>query len=402
MSRDGEVLAVTDGVTYVDVGLTPGSYVYEVVAIDADGNRSEPTSVEVSTVSGTAAAGTPVDGGEVDGQDGGETGGTATPVGGSILDLARGTDEDGDGTFTGGVEGFDVLLGAVGADPELADLLDDETAELTVFAPTDEAFANVDPAAPGTDGPGELLRYHVVSGTVLDTMALDAGTTFPLTLETVQGGTLDIVDVGDGSLAVVDAAGNEVALGESLSASNGVVYAVDAVLTASTEPDGGDEDGGGRDEGAAARGTLLDALAGTTGPDATGEPPSALVQLLGSYPDLVALLGDEAARLTVLAPSDEALAALDLGGLDVDAVRDVLAYHVVTGTVLDEATLGAAAFPLTLTTAQGGTLRIVDAGDGGLAVIDAAGATVALGALAGSGSNGVAYVIDTVLTPPVL
>ena len=256
---------------------------------------------------------------------------------------------------------------------------------------------------------------------MLDTMALGAGTTFPLTLETVQGGTLDVVDVGDGSLAVVDAAGNAVALGESLSASNGVVYAVDTVLTAPTSDGSADptvSDTPRRSpmaatktgtavvtRGAAVQGTLLDALAGT-GPDAADGPPSALVQLLGGYPDLVALLGDETARLTVLAPSDEALAALDLGGLDVDAVRDVLAYHVVTGTVLDEATLalGAAAFPLTLTTAQGGTLQIVDGGDGGdggVAVVDASGATVALGTLVASTSNGVAYAIDTVLTPPV-
>ena len=39
VSRDGEVLATTDGVSYVDTGLAPGDHVYEVVAIDRQGGR---------------------------------------------------------------------------------------------------------------------------------------------------------------------------------------------------------------------------------------------------------------------------------------------------------------------------------------------------------------------------
>ena len=55
MTRNGSVVATTDGISYYQNDLTPGTtYTYQVVAIDRDGNRSMPASIMLNTQGGTS------------------------------------------------------------------------------------------------------------------------------------------------------------------------------------------------------------------------------------------------------------------------------------------------------------------------------------------------------------
>ena len=111
------------------------------------------------------------------------------------------------------------------------------------------------------------------------------------------------------------------------------------------------------------------------------------------------VLGDESAELVVFAPTNDAFAATDLGGLDEAGVKSVLEYHVVTNTLIDLSADGAGASEsTTLTTAQGGTLELVADGAGGFSVIDSAGNTVPVEATVDTASNGVVFVIGSVLS----
>jgi uncharacterized surface protein with fasciclin (FAS1) repeats len=93
---------------------------------------------------------------------------------------------------------------------------------ITVFAPTNEAFA----ALGSLDGVTEedlanILQYHVVAGTVAYSSTLQDGT-----VETLNGESLQI-SIRDGSVFVNDA---QVVIADVL-ISNGVVHVIDSVLS---------------------------------------------------------------------------------------------------------------------------------------------------------------------------
>ena len=105
---------------------------------------------------------------------------------------------------------------------------------LTVFAPTDDAFAALpagtvdallkDPAGDLTD----ILTYHVVDGAVpaADVVGLDGQE-----VTTLNGATFTVEVADDGSVTLTDATGNEVAVvATDVQASNGVIHVIDAVL----------------------------------------------------------------------------------------------------------------------------------------------------------------------------
>lgn len=103
----------------------------------------------------------------------------------------------------------------------------------TVFAPTDSAFAalpagTVDTLLEEPEGDlAEILKYHVVAGEVLaaDVVELDGQK-----VKTVQGAELT-VEVSDGKVALVDAAGGRVnVVTTDIEASNGVIHVIDGVL----------------------------------------------------------------------------------------------------------------------------------------------------------------------------
>jgi transforming growth factor-beta-induced protein len=254
---------------------------------------------------------------------------------------------------------FTTLVAAVQA----AGLVDALKAEgpLTVFAPTDDAFAalpegTVEALLADIPALTDILLYHVVEGKVMaaDVVGLSQA-------QTLQGQYADI-SVEDGKV-MID--GAQVILTD-IEASNGVIHVIDAVLLPETRDivDIAAEDG---------RFTTL----------------VAAVQAAG----LVDALKAEG-PLTVLAPTDDAFAKLPAGTVDslladLPALTDILLYHVVEGKVMASDVVGLSQAQ----TLQGSAAQIT-VQDGAVYI---AGAQVILTDI--EASNGVIHVIDTVMIP---
>ena len=120
---------------------------------------------------------------------------------------------------------FNTLVDAVVV-AELDSTLSDESVLFTVFAPTDAAFAALDPdflanlVNNDTVNLTKILTYHVVSGKVMSTDLSDG-----MTAETVQGSNITITI--DNSTVFVDQAQVTTA---DIECSNGVIHIIDAVI----------------------------------------------------------------------------------------------------------------------------------------------------------------------------
>ena len=254
---------------------------------------------------------------------------------------------------------FTTLVAAV----EAAGLVDALKGEgpLTVFAPTDDAFAalpegTIDALLADIPALTNILLYHVVEGKVMaaDVLELSAAMT-------LQGQYADIA-VEDGKV-MLD--GAEVIITD-IEASNGVIHVIDAVILPETRDivDIAVEDGRFTTLVAAVEAAgLVDAL--------KGEGP-----------------------LTVFAPTDDAFAALPEGTVDalladIPALTDILLYHVVEGKVMAADVVSLAEAP----TLQG-TSAPISVEDGNVFV---AGAQVIITDI--ETSNGVIHVIDAVIQP---
>lgn len=140
-------------------------------------------------------------------------------------------------TAVGAAPEFTSLVAAVlAADPTIAAALSDEDAIFTVFAPTNEAFANLLEAlglnsleeavgAVGIEGLSTILLYHVIDGCAFSNDLTDG-----MTVETLQGESLTI-DLAN--LAIQDKTTDSSGLITSsldILTSNGVIHAIDKVL----------------------------------------------------------------------------------------------------------------------------------------------------------------------------
>jgi len=119
---------------------------------------------------------------------------------------------------------FTTLLAAVEAAGLRATLEGD--GPFTVFAPTDEAFAAIDPDALNAllaDPPAlaAILAYHVVPGSLMATDVLASNS-----LTTVNGADATISLDGDGNPRIDDA----IIVGTDIGARNGVVHVIDRVI----------------------------------------------------------------------------------------------------------------------------------------------------------------------------
>jgi uncharacterized surface protein with fasciclin (FAS1) repeats len=132
------------------------------------------------------------------------------------------------------VADLDKLWPTLQADPQFATFVDlvtrggftadiDEFARFTVFAPTNEAFADIDPARleevlADRELMAQILAFHIVEGEV---RAAD----LPRRLETIGGWELRIA-IADSSVTVEDATVTQA----DILAANGVIHAIDSVM----------------------------------------------------------------------------------------------------------------------------------------------------------------------------
>ena len=257
----------------------------------------------------------------------------------------------------------------------------------TVFAPTDAAFAKLpqstlDALAADPATLKKILLYHVVSGAISSRAAAAAGSA-----TTVEGETVTFTRTAHSGLEVNDS--NIVQA--DIAASNGVIHAIDTVLT---PPSLAPAPKNIVDTAiAAGQFTTLVSLLHATGLDTT---------LAGAGP------------FTVFAPTDAAFAKLPQSTLDALAadpalLKQVLLYHVVSGTLLAADLARQHRVP----TLEGDTVRIGHGcgprwwfigrwwnrwHPGACAAIRVNGAKVVTPDVVAS--NGVIQVIDTVLMPP--
>lgn len=244
---------------------------------------------------------------------------------------------------------------------------------LTVFAPTNDAFAKL-PAATldalkaDTELLKQVLTYHVLPATV--TSADITGMGGMGNPETANGAKVNVTTI-DGAVYVNDA----MVIKADVPADNGVIHVIDTVLI---PPD------------------MLDAA--TIGGVAMADPQFNTLSMLVTLAGLGPVVKDPAATLTVFAPTDEAFAkvpqeTLDALMADPEALKQVLLYHVLGSVVTSEdvASMGGMGSPETVN----GAMVEVTTRDGAIYVNDAQ--VIAADINVG---NGVIHAIDTVLIPP--
>ena len=123
------------------------------------------------------------------------------------------------------VNGFSTLVDLV-AQQGLAGALSADNADLTVFAPTNEAFAALS-AVPQGQALTDVLTYHVLDA-IVESGDLSDGLQVSNTL--LQGGAFT-VNISGSDVTITDGAGNTVnVIVTDVRASNGIIHVIDAVL----------------------------------------------------------------------------------------------------------------------------------------------------------------------------
>lgn len=302
----------------------------------------------------------------------------------------------------------------------------------TVFAPTDQAFADagIDLTTFDTDEENatlaDILLYHVYSGAVPSSSVTDG-----LSVTMVNGDKATFAVGADGSVTVGDAT----VTGADVQTSNGIIHVIDKVLM----PPPGDicynvishtiipgatnlicnshmfvenYTMGGQtitgcyntvthavsDISAAECGAYMWTVPVNLAMTASATTIHTSLVAALTAADLVTTLSGTA-DYTVFAPSDAAFTAagIDLDSFDtaeeIAVLSDILLYHVVAGTTLST-DLAAGANIVTAANGDELTITVTDTG----VAVGADGAVVTLADV--PASNGVIHVIDKVLMPP--
>jgi uncharacterized surface protein with fasciclin (FAS1) repeats len=265
---------------------------------------------------------------------------------------------------------FETLVAAATA-ADLVGTLSDPDATLTVFAPTDDAFAmlgqtTIDALLLDIDRLTNVLLYHVISGSAVDSIGATAA--FGTDIE-MANGDMASIDIVDGTLKIN---GSNVII-KDIVAANGIIHVIDAVLA---PPSAGP---GTIVEVAAANGAFTTLLTAVEAAELTG-----------------ALL-DPTADLTVFAPTDDAFAAVDSAALeallaDQAALSNVLLYHLYQGQVDSETAISLDGSDVEMLNGDTVSISVVD---GDLFINDAKVIIADVPA-----NNGVIHAIDAVLMPP--
>jgi uncharacterized surface protein with fasciclin (FAS1) repeats len=258
----------------------------------------------------------------------------------------------------------DVLVAAV-IEARLLPALTNPFAELTVFAPTDAAFADALTALNLTSAQllaspdlSNILLYHVLGAEVLSGDLTNGMLAEPLNTSNTLKVTLDGSNVFINQAKVTT---------PNIAAFNGAVHVLDAVVLPNQ--------------------TVADIALGST------DHTTLVAAVIEAR--LLPALTNPFADLTVFAPTNAAfeqiLAELDLTAAELLASEDlssILLYHVVGATVLSDDLVAGP-----VTTLNGATVTI--GLDGGVTVNNANVTTPDIEAF-----NGVVHVIDAVLLPP--
>ncbi|MDB2380010.1 fasciclin domain-containing protein [Luminiphilus sp.] len=268
---------------------------------------------------------------------------------------------------------FPTLLAAVEA-AGLADALSDESASLTVFAPTEEAFAalpegTLDALLADPEALAGILTYHVLGSEVGVSAALDLA---PTTVETLNGVDVALTKRDDDYLYV----NLSKVVDYDIEASNGVIHVVDSVLL---PPD-------------------LTPSTMTIAEIASSNDDFETLVAAATAANLVATLNDPDASLTVFAPTDAAFEALGDATLNyllnnLDVLESTLLYHVVAGAELSS--IDAIAAAGSAVGMANGDEAMISLGDSGLMIESANIVVTDIVA-----SNGIIHVIDSVLEAP--
>ena len=278
---------------------------------------------------------------------------------------------------------FDTLEAAVKA-ANLADALA-APGNLTVFAPTDDAFAALpadllnsllaDPSGALT----QILLYHVVPGSFNSTAVLASSS-----LETLQGSDL-VVSLRDGKPYVND---SQIIITD-IQAKNGIIHVIDAVMVPPVS--------------LPSAATATEAVAEVAS-DSSGSTIAEIAIADGRFNTLVAALSAaglaetflQPGNYTVFAPTDDAFAALPAGTVEAlladpqGLLTTILLYHVV-GDELSQNQLATDDYVPTL---EGRALTVNRDGSN---IIDISGAKLLITDI--QASNGTIHVIDSVLIP---
>ena len=253
----------------------------------------------------------------------------------------------------------------------------------TVFGPDNDAFAKLPAGTVETllkpenkEQLVDILTYHVVSGKFVVADLKDGQE-----LKTVQGGNLKITKVG--STTMVN--GAKISTADVLQ-SNGVAHVIDSVLSPSQST-------------AMVGGASMFANKDIVSNVVNAPNLSTLVAAVKAA-DLVATLQGPG-PFTVFGPDNNAFAKLPAGTVETlvkpenkATLTKILTYHAVAGRFLIQDLKDGQV----LKTVQGGTITVIKSGNT-VTLKDESGAIANIVTPDVIQSNGVAHVIDTVLTP---
>jgi uncharacterized surface protein with fasciclin (FAS1) repeats len=296
---------------------------------------------------------------------------------------------------SGATPEFATLLAAVqAADESVLAALSNPEAELTVFAPTDAAFAALAEALGAEAFAGvladkeqltQILLFHVLPSAVksADVVAALEASDGAFSVRTLQGQFINVAATEDG--ITIDGANLKLDMVD-IEASNGVIHVIDAVILPETR-------------------NLAEIVVAAATATEGAEFTTLLAAVQAADEAVLAALSNPEAELTVFAPTDAAFAALAaalgqeaFNGVLADkaALTNILLYHVVEGIVNsdDVATLLAdnnGEFMVEMLNGKSATVKLMD----GAIMID--NAKIIITDI--DASNGIIHVIDAVIVP---
>jgi len=268
---------------------------------------------------------------------------------------------------------FPTLLAAVEA-AGLVDALSDDGASLTVFAPTEEAFAalpagTLDALLADPEALANVLTYHVLDSEVGVDAALDLA---PTTVATLQGSDIALTTREDEYLYTNFAKVTDY----DIEASNGVIHVIDTVLLPLD----------------------LTPSALTIAEIAASDDDFETLVAAATAANLVATLGDPDANLTIFAPTDAAFDAMGAPAVqhlldNPDKLESTLLYHVAGSELNSVDAIAATGAGITM---SNGDVATVSVAQGNTLKINGSNITTTDIVAA----NGIIHVIDAVLQAP--